>query len=158
MRYLVLPLLLMLSACASIPVDTSAPQLEVRYGNALSEHAGGTKIVFLRNTNFVASAIHYWPTVNGEVIAGLLTGDSVEAYSTAKVKTVGAWCVRGWSSPWKHRELALADSSQSEFYFRLSPSGSELDQCVDVEPLSKEEALSSLDSHRRVPLGSVARR
>jgi hypothetical protein len=149
---------LVLSACASIPVDTSAPQLEVRFGEALSERVGGTRIVFVRNKSFAASAIHYWPTVNGDVVAGLLTGDYVELYSSTEVETVGAWCVRGWSSPWKHRQVDLSDSSATEFYFRLSPSMTELDQCVDVERLDKDDVLSSMNSYRRVHLGGTARR
>lgn len=141
-----------------MPVDHSAPKLKIDSVSYISDRSGEVKIGIARNSNFTASMIHYWPTLNGQVLGGMLTGDVMEFFIPAGVFQLGAACYGGWSDNWKITELELNVKSKERHFFELSPTLSDAGACLGIEEISEEEYKVKLESSRKISLGTVSQR
>ncbi|OAN18014.1 hypothetical protein A3K86_03585 [Photobacterium jeanii] len=151
-------LLLVLSGCSSIPVDHSAPKLQLDDISVVNKSSGDVKVGIARNNNLLSSMLHYWPTVSGKAISGMLTGDVIEFYVPAGKLKLGAACYGGWSQSWKLTELNLDVTVKDERFFLLSPAVLDGSKYLDIEEVSEDVYKSKLKSGQRIEVGTVSKR
>lgn len=130
--------------CATAPTVKMEPE---------NSNLGNTTII--RNFNFLASGVHYWPTVDGEAVAGIFGKQYVSFDLPVGVGTIGVKCCLGFLNPWLHDELKVAIKDGSPRYYLLSPSIFRLGY-AEIEEISKDDATDRIVNSKRMPTGTVS--
>ncbi|MEO7622536.1 MAG: hypothetical protein ABIS30_05675 [Gallionella sp.] len=138
--------LMLLSSCASLRPVNKLPEAETDTNN----------ITILRNNEFYGSAIHFWPTVDNEDIAGLLVKQHVSFILPNGKHFIGVRCFGGewplWRT-WKHEQLEVEVSSNERRYFLVTAS---YFNCAGIKEIQESVAHNFLPGSIRIPTGDIS--
>jgi len=139
---IILYFVIFLSACA--------PLLSV---SSIEEDKSRNNIIIVRNYNYLAGGYHFWPTLNGNVISGLLTKQYVSFYIPPGNTRLGVKCFGGLFPKWWHDELSLNIKIESMYYFVISPYSL---GCADIKQIEYDEAVYYLDGTKQIKTGFIS--
>jgi hypothetical protein len=124
--------------------------------SVLADNIPKAKIVIIRNYNFYGAGIHYWPTLDGQDIAGLLTNQYTTFDLAAGKHRLGVRCHGGWTRTFKHEEIEAIIESNKSYYYLLSPVYSLVrDVCAKIEPIESQEGMDLMKRAKLVPTGEI---
>ena len=135
--------IIFLQGCASLRPVTALPE-----GETVKEN-----VTILRNYNYVAAAIHYWPTVDGVDVAGLLVQEHISFRLSPGRHQLGVHCFGGWWPRWLHDQIEVDIQEGLPRFFLLSPYGI---SCAEIEEIQESEALDRLKKSTRIKTGHVS--
>jgi len=135
--------IIFLEGCASVRPVTSLPE----------ESPIKENVTILRNYNFLASAIHYWPTVDGEDIAGLLVKEHTSFKLPTGKHNLGVHCFGGLWPMWWHDQIEVDLHEETPRFFLLSP---DILGCAEIEEINESEALDRLKKSTRINTGHIS--
>jgi hypothetical protein len=110
-------------------------------------------ITVLRDDSILGSAIHFWPTVDGKDIAGLLTNQYISFKLDHGVYKLGVRCFGGWIQTWGHDQIVIDIENNTSKYYLISPA---FIGCADIEKLLEEDAEKLLKSSQRIKTGHIS--
>lgn len=134
--------MLLLSGCSTY----------MRPVNALPEiEGGGNNITILRNYNYIAGAMRYWPTVDGQEVSGLFPKEHISFMLSSGKHLVGVRC--GWSED--QTEVNIQENEMR--YFKISPYLLNPIGCAaEIEEIPKSEAINRLKESTRIKTGFMS--
>jgi hypothetical protein len=106
-------------------------------------------VTILRNYNFYGGGIHFWPTVNGERISGLLTNQHTSILLPKGTYVFGVKCSGGLGN--RPLEVTLSDNDRR--YFLLTPA---FFGCAEIDAISESDARGRLAHSVRIQSGYVS--
>lgn len=133
--------MLLLSGCSTYMRPVKAlPEIE----------GGGNNITILRNYNYIAGAMRYWPTVDGQEISGLFPKEHVSFLLPSGKHSVGVFC--GWSED----KMEVNIKEKEMRYFKISPNLFNLVGCAEIEEISTAEAIDRLKKSTLIKTGYMS--
>lgn len=100
-------------------------------------------ITIMRNYNFVGSGAHYWPTVDGQVVAGIFGKQYVSFQLNPGRHLLG--------SRWGN-EIEVEIKENEKRFFLMSPSLFR----SEIEEIDNKEAEKRLQGYKRISTGHVS--
>lgn len=121
------------AGCVSIESVSSFPE------GSLSEN----NVTIMRGYNFVGGGVHYWPRVDGQIVAGIFG----RQYVSFQLKPGQYLLDLRWSNA-----LEVEIKENEKRYFLLTPSLFH----SEIEEINKLEAEERLQIYHRIPTGYVS--
>ena len=133
--------ILLLGGCASY----------MRPVKALPEaNNGENNITILRNYNYIGSGMRFWPTVDGQEIAGLFPKEHVSFILPSGKHSVGVRC--GW-----YDDQVEINIKENEIkYFKISPYLLNPIGCAEIEEITTTEAIDRLNKSTLIKTGYMS--
>lgn len=134
--------IIILNACAPL-----------RPVHQLEEDESINNITIIRNYNYIASGYHFWPTINGKEISGLLPNQYISFYAPQGETSFGVKCYGGVFPKWWHDEISVEVLKGNKYYFVISPYGL---GCADIKQIELSEATEYLTSATFIKTGHMS--
>ena len=134
-----LMLLLMVSGCVPLRKVKPLPETE-NLGN----------ISILRDNDLSGRANRFWPTVDGEDVAGLFTSEYVSFDLPSGTHWLGVRCTNA-NQP--HYELEVETAAEKRRYFRITHSFA---TSCKIKEISESEALGMIGHFDRIKTGYIS--
>lgn len=149
------------SGCANnTAVSPNQPLMSVAKAESVLVSGKQAKPVYIARSNSMGfSAIYYWPTVNGQPIAGVLTNQTLSFAVDPDQAKIGVACFGGWSKTWKHRLVTNVSSTSEPVYLWLQPSKMfDKEQCARLTQISAEQYAKRSEGLLAVNVGELGQR
>lgn len=149
------------SGCANnTAVSPNQPLMSVANAESVLVSGEQARPVHIARSNSMGfSAIYYWPTVNGQPIAGVLTNQTLSFSVDPDKAKIGVACFGGWSKTWKHRVVTNLPSASEPVYLWLQPSKMfDKEHCARLTQISAEQYAKRSEGLLAVEVGELGQR
>jgi hypothetical protein len=110
------------------------------------------KVVVVRISCFVGSAINYTVALDGRDLFYIHSGEHTEFLVQPGDHYIAVKCFGGWTPTWKEDSKKFVASAAAVNYFKISPSMS----CADIISIAADEANALLPSSKFINLSKTA--
>lgn len=125
----------------------------LRHVVSMDENSSSTNVSIIRNYNYIQGGYHFWPTVDGQDIAGLLPRQHVSFRVQPGHHVLGVRCYGGLWPKWWHDEVEIDLTTNENRYFLITPY---ILGCAEIDDITEEKALKRLRKSDQIKTGYMS--